>query len=680
MFKNKRILSLLVAFTMVLGIIIAPRGVFAEWENVNLTIVGTTDLHANIYNYSYEDGKEVDNLGMAKVYTVVQEIRKENPNTILIDNGDTVQGTILSDDLYNTKLELKHPVIDVMNFMKYDAMTLGNHEFNFGLELVNKIEEEADFPILAANATYKEDGAFLTEAYLIKEVAGVKVGILGITNPNIPKWDGPKTTELTFASPLETAEKYIPMMKEEGADIIFLSTHMGFEAEYGGDSADEVIAAFPEVAGVLTGHAHVTEQKKVGNTLVGAAKNAGAQVVRYDFELAKTDDKWTIVNSEVKTIDVKEYAASEELKAYAKEYHQKTLDFLVEVIGTVTENFAPEEEILGIPEAQIIDTGVIDLINDVQIKYTGADVAGAALFSQNSNLREGDVTYASIFEIYKYPNTLVGIEVTGAELKAYMEWSANYYNTFVPGDINISFNPNIRGYNYDMFQGVDYKVDVSKPAGERIVDLMFNGEPLKADDTVKLAINNYRYGGLKNMGIISGEPYFESDPMSLRSYIAEYIKENTPIAPVVDNNWEVIGADLDHPLRDYLIEEIKAGNLELPVSEDGRSYNAKAINAEDMIKAGLIPDEVLKEHGIEVTPMPEPSPEPAPEPTPVEPAPVEPSPTPVKPEDIKYIVQPGDWLSKIAIKYNKEWRGLAEYNQLKNPHLIFPNQVILIPQ
>ncbi len=667
MFRNKKLFSLIVAFVMIFGIMATPMSSFAAEENVKLTIIGTTDLHANIYNYSYEDGKEVDNLGMAKVYTVIQEIRGENPNTLLIDNGDTIQGTILSDDLYNTKLEEKHPVIDTMNLMKYDAMTLGNHEFNFGLELVDKMEKEAEFPLLAANATYKKDGSFLTEAYIIKEVGGVKVGILGITNPNIPRWDGPKTEDLNFASPLDTAKKYIPEMKEKGADIIFLSTHMGYESEYGGDGADEVIAAFPEVAGVLTGHAHVTEQQKVGNTLVGAAKNAGGQVVRFDYELAKADGKWTIVNSEVKAIDVKEYAASEELKEYAKEYHQKTLDFLVGVIGTVTEDFSPAPEIPGIPAAQVMDTGVIDLINDVQIKYTGADVAGAALFSQTSNLRTGNVTYASIFEIYKYPNTLVGIEVTGAQLKAYMEWSATYYNTFVPGDINISFNPNIRGYNYDMFQGVDYKVDVSKPAGERIVDLMFKGQPLKADDKIKLAINNYRYGGLKNMGIISGEPYFESDPKSLRSYIADYIAENTPIAPVVDNNWEIIGADLDHPLRHYLIEEIKAGNLKLPVSEDGRSYNAKAINADDMIKQGLIPDDVLKAHGIEVTPMPEP--------TPVEPTPT----TPVK-EDVKYVVQPGDWLSKIAIKYSKDWKALAEYNNLKNPNLIFPNQIILIPQ
>lgn len=669
MFRNKRLLSLVVAFMLVLSIVIAPTSSFAEGEKVNITVIGTTDLHANIYNYSYEDGKEVDNLGMAKVYSVIQKIREENPNTLLIDNGDTIQGTILSDDLYNTNLDLKQPVIDVMNFMKYDSMTLGNHEFNFGLELIDKMVEEAEFPLLAANATYKKDGSYLVKPYIIKEVAGVKIGILGMTNPNIPRWDGPKVTELDFAKPVDSAKKHIEEMKAEGVDLIILSTHMGYESEYegSGDGADEVIAAFPEVAAVITGHAHVTENQKVGNTLVGAGKNAGAQVVRFDFELSKVNDVWTIANSTVGIIDVKEYVASEELKEYAKEYHDNTLEFLKEVIGTVSKDFAPPSEIPGIPEAQIKDTGVIDLINDVQIKYTGADIAAAALFSPTSNLRTGDITYASIFEIYKYPNTLVGIEVTGAELKAYMEWSATYYNTYSPGDINLSFNPNIRGYNYDMFQGVEYKVDVTKPAGGRIVDLKFKGEAVKDTDTFKLGINNYRYGGLKNMGIISGTPYFESDPKSLRSFISEYIKENTPIAPDVDNNWEVIGTDFSHPLRTYLIDEIKAGRLELPVSEDGRSYNAKAINADDMILAGLIPNEVLLANGIEVITV-QPTPLPTPAPTSV----------PVK-EEVKYIVQAGDALYKIGWKFNMPWLKIAEYNKLTNPNLIFPNQIILIP-
>src|SRR5699024_6300192 len=138
---------------------------------------------------------EMDDIGLAKVYSVVKEVRAENPNTILLDNGDTIQGTILTDDLYNTNLELPNPMMDVMNFMGYDAMTLGNHEFNFGLELIEKIKTEAEFPILAANAKYK-NGSDFAKPYTIKEIGNIKVGIIGLTNPNIPRWDGPKVGDL----------------------------------------------------------------------------------------------------------------------------------------------------------------------------------------------------------------------------------------------------------------------------------------------------------------------------------------------------------------------------------------------------------------------------------------------------------------------------------------------------
>ena len=659
--KNKGLFSLFLALFMILGAVF-PGMSFAEAEEVHITILGTTDLHANIYNWSYEDGKEVDDLGMAKVYAIVEEVRKENPNTILIDNGDTIQGTILSDDLYNTRMDLAHPVIDVMNFMKYDAMTLGNHEFNFGLDVIKKIEKEAEFPILAANANYKKDGSYLVKPYTIVEVNGLKVGILGFTNPNIPRWDGPKVTELEFENMADSAEKHMEELKAQ-TDIIVATAHAGFENEYGNDGAEAIINKFPEIPALLVGHSHATVSEKYGQTVVGGARDAGRQVVRFDLKVKKENEQWKVVDNSVEIIEVKEYQASKELKEYAKEYHEKTLEFLVEVIGTATEDFVPESKIKDIPEAQLRDTAVIDLINNVQLEATGADIAGAALFQSKSNLKAGDITYASIFDIYKYPNTLVGIEVSGKELKDYMEWSAKYYNTFKPGDVNISFNPNIRGYNYDMFQGVEYKVDVSKPEGERIVDLKYNGEAVKDEDTFKLAINNYRYGGLKNMGIISGEPYFESDPKSLRSYIADYIREKGEISPEFDNNWEIIGADFNHPLRDYVVEEINKGNIIIPSSEDGRSYNAKAVNIYELIEEGKIPEELVSEPVAPVAPTPEKT-EPKPD---------------HKPQATKYVVKPGDVLWKIAEKFNTRWEELAEYNKLKNPHLIRINQIIYIP-
>ena len=603
-FKNKKLFSIILSFALVLGILVAPLQDIAfasEGDAVNITVLGTTDVHGNIYNWSYEDGKEKDDLGLAKVYSVVKEVREENPNTILLDNGDMVQGTILTDDLYNTKLDKTHPMIDIMNLMGYDVMTLGNHEFNFGIDLIKKMEKEAEFPILAANATYKKDGSYLTKPYIVKEVAGVKVGILGLTNPNIPRWDASKVTELKFDNMAVAAQKAVKELKEKGkVDIIIATAHAGLDEEYGNDGVKEVIEKCPEIAAILVGHTHGTVNEKVGNTVVGGARDGGRQVVRFDLKLKKDKNTWKVADSKSNIIEVKDYEASEEVIKHAKKYHENTLAFITEVIGTAKEDFQPVNELDDIPEGYIRDTAVIDLINDVQLKYTGADISAAALFKSTSNLKKGDITYASIFDIYKYPNTLLGVEITGKELKNYMEWSAAYYNTYKDGDLTISFNENIRGYKYDMFQGVDYKIDISKPAGQRIVDLKFKGKAVKDDDKFKLALNNYRYDGLKNEGIISGEPYFNSDPKSLRSYIADYIREKGTIEPKVDNNWEIIGADLNSPLRDYVIKQVKDGKIEIPKSEDGRSVNTKSLNIYELAKQGKIPEELLKKHNIEV--------------------------------------------------------------------------------
>lgn len=604
--KNRiaRKLGLLTCVTVMSALSVRlPNEAQAEEHSTKLTILGTTDVHGNIYNWSYENGEETDDSGLAKIYSVVEDVRAENPNTLLIDNGDTVQGTILTDDIYNADLSLTNPVIDVMNFMAYDSMTLGNHEFNFGLDLVDKIMDEAEFPILAANVKYTADDSYLAQPYTIVEVDGINVGIIGFTNPNIPKWDGPKVTNLEFVDFLTAAE--VPMKElNEKADVIIATAHAPFTGGYeeaGGyinDDAQAILDAYPEIKALMVGHSHSLVEETYNGAVIGGVNDTGSQVARFDLDISFDGDDYTVDSSTIELISVEDYAASEELKNYASEYHETTLDFLDEIIGQASGDFVPAPEVEGIPEAQLQDTAVIDLINNVQLEATGADVAGAALFQKHSNLEAGDLSYADIFDIYKYPNTLVGVEVTGAQLKQYMEWSASYYNQYTEGDVTISFDPGIRGYNYDMFQGVDYKVDISQPQGERIVDLMFNGAPLKDDQVLKLAVNNYRFGGLQAMGIVTKTPYFESDPKSLRSYIADTIREAGTIDPETDNNWEIIGADLDHPLRDYIIGEVNAGNIALEVSQDGRNYNTKSLNAIKMIENGEIPESVLIEYGL----------------------------------------------------------------------------------
>ncbi|MFA5523158.1 MAG: 5'-nucleotidase C-terminal domain-containing protein [Tissierellales bacterium] len=672
-FRTKKLLSLIVMFSMLLGIFVAPA-MATEADTVKITILGTTDIHGNIYDWSYEDGVEKP-LGLARVYSVVQKVREENPNTLLLDNGDILQGTLLTDDVYNSiKKEDPNPIIAAMNFMGYDSMTLGNHEFNFGLDLIEKAVKEADFPILSANI-YNKDGTSFVKPYTVKEVAGVKVGILGVTHPNVKVWDKAKVTELELNSMADEAQKYIKILKEEEkVDIVVGTAHAGLEGDYpdGGDSARVLIEKNPEIDALIIGHDHVDLQELIGTTAVGASKDTGLNVIRIDITLQKEGDAWKVIERTPSLIAVADYPSSEELKEHTKEFHQATLEFLGDIIGIAAEDFHPAPEVPGIPEGQIRDTAVMDIINKIQLEATGADVAAAALFKTDSNLRKGDLNYANIFDIYKYPNTLIGVEVSGTELKAYMEWSAAYYNTYRPGDVTISFSPNVRAYNYDLFAGVEFNIDISKPAGERIVNLKLNGNEVKDDDVIKLAINNYRNDGLKGMGIISNEPYFNSDPKSVRTFIAEYISAQGTITPEVDNNWSVIGADLDHPLRDYIIEEIKAGNISIEPSADGRTPNVKPINVFDLAAEGKIPAELLKEHGIEVPGTEEPI---------IEEPVVE---TPIVEEPVvsttqKYVVKAGDVLWKIAKQFGFAWEKVSEFNNLKNPHLIFPGQEILIP-
>ncbi|MGD8114290.1 MAG: 5'-nucleotidase C-terminal domain-containing protein, partial [Sphaerochaetaceae bacterium] len=201
-------------------------------------------------------------------------------------------------------------------------------------------------------------------------------------------------------------------------------------------------------------------------------------------------------------------------------------------------------------------------------------------FSDTSNILKGDINYGTIFGIYKYDNTLYRVPVTGRELKDYMEWSAACYNQWKKGDISISFNPEKPGYLYDMFAGVDYEIDLSQPEGSRIRNVMFKGEPLRDDQDLTLAVNNYRYSSaLKAQNLVEGKREWES-PNSIRDMLVQYIKEEGVIHPTVDNNWKIVGVDLSSPYRDEIIEMVNDGTLEVPYSN--------SLNINDLMKDGIL--------------------------------------------------------------------------------------------
>ncbi len=578
---GKRLLPVLLTLSMAASMLpAAALAAEADAGEKHITILGTSDMHGNIWGYSYEDNKETDNNGMARLYTYIQQVRAENPNTILIDAGDDIQGTIMTDDLYNKTPDEPHPVITAMNYMGYDAMTVGNHEFNWGIPAMQKILSQAKFPVLAANVTDAKGELVTGAGWTIVEKDGVKVAVIGVVTPDVPIWDGGKEgiDDAVYEAANVAVGKAIDAIGDQ-ADVIVVSAHMGMYAEFdeegGSDSAQKILDDNPEIDVLQVAHNHVTVSEKQGDVVIGGVRNGGREIARFDLTL---DADNNLTDAAVEVVVMDEVAPSQEIREIplVSEAHQKTIDYIaggtdesgepLPPLGSTTAKFQPENEIKGLPAGRLMDTAVMDLVNQIQLENSGADVSAAALFKNTSDLPAGDINYGNIFDIYKFDNTLYRVPVTGAELKAYMEWSAECYNQWKEGDINISFDPEYPDYLYDMFAGVDYEIDLSQPKGERIKNVMFKGAPLKDDQQLTLAVNNYRYSSaLKSGGLVSGTKEWESSS-SIRDMIVAYFAEHSPVAPTVDNNWKIVGVDLseDDPRRAELIGYINEGLLDAP--------------------------------------------------------------------------------------------------------------------
>ncbi|MCI8714803.1 MAG: bifunctional metallophosphatase/5'-nucleotidase [Oscillospiraceae bacterium] len=579
--KARKLLSVVLA--LVLAASMLPAALATGEETTQITILGTSDMHSDIWGFDYANVEETEGTGMARLYTYIQQVREENPNTILVDGGDDIQGTIMSDDIFNKNPDRDHPVVAAMNFMGYDAMTLGNHEFNWGIKDMQAIMGQAEFPVLCANVTDKDGELVTGEGWTIVEKGGVKLAIIGVTSPSVPRWDGGKEgiDDCTYEDASEAVKKAIEEIGDQ-ADLILVSAHMGLEAEYyideddRRDSAAKILEVNPEVDVLQVAHTHSTVNEKVGEVPVAGVRSSGVEIARFDLTLDK--DK-NIVDTAVEIVSMEDVEPSEEIRKIetVAAAHEEAVKFINEdVLGSTTAKFQPENEIDGIAQGWIEDTAVMDLINTVQLEKSGADVSAAALFKYGSDLPEGDIKYNNIFDIYKYDNTLYRVKLTGAELKEYMEWSAGYYNTWKEGDINISFDPEFRDYKYDMFAGVDYEIDISKPVGERITNLKFRGEDLADDQELTLAVNNYRFSSTVKGMLAAGDEAKEWESSeSIRDMLKAYFEENSPVEPKVDNNWKIVGIDLqlDNPQRAEIIAKINAGEIESPKNV---AYNLNA--------------------------------------------------------------------------------------------------------
>ncbi|MEU5789986.1 5'-nucleotidase C-terminal domain-containing protein [Micromonospora purpureochromogenes] len=549
----------------------------------DLTVLGTSDTHGNVYNWDYYKDAEYDDsrhndVGVAKLATLVNQIRAERKGkpTLVLDAGDTIQGTPLA--TYYAKQEPittsgeTHPMANAMNILKYDAVTLGNHEFNYGLPLLATWISQLGFPALAANAVNAATGKPAYLPYVIKKVRlggwdspTINVGILGLTNPGVAIWDkGNVEGKLVFPDMVETAAKWVPIMRERGADLVIISAHGGDSgtSSYGPELPIEnpvalIAQQVPGIDAILFGHAHAeVVEKFVTNTATGEQvltaepSKWGQRLTRMDFTVQKVRGTWKVVTKRATMLNTNTVVEDPAVLAAVRGQHVKTVDYVNTVV-------AQSSEELSAAESRYKDTPILDFINHVQTEVVTAALAGtsyaslpvlsiAAPFSRTAVFPQGDVRIRDVAGLYVFDNTLEAVVLTGAEVKAYLEFSAKYFVTLPVGaavDPATISDPAVPDYNYDVISGVDYDIDISKPVGQRITRLVLAGTDTPVADTAQfvIAVNNYRRSGGGNFpGIVKTQVYNEQQ--EIRQLLIDWAQAKGTIDPTdfYVPNWKLV--------------------------------------------------------------------------------------------------------------------------------------------
>ncbi|RKN21341.1 bifunctional metallophosphatase/5'-nucleotidase [Micromonospora musae] len=548
----------------------------------DLTLLGTSDTHGNVYNWDYyrdaeyDDSKQND-IGVAKLATLINQIRAERRGkaTLVLDAGDTIQGTPLATFYAKqepiTSTGEKHPMARAMNIIDYDAVTLGNHEFNYGLPLLDLWIRQLGFPALAANAVNARTGKPAFTPYVIKKVSlgfaapTLRVGILGLTNPGVAIWDrGNVEGKLRFDDMIATAAKYVPIMRQRGADIILISAHGGDSgtSSYGPELPNEnpvalIAEQVPGIDAILFGHAHnevvqrfVTNKQTGRQVLLSEPSKWGQRLTRMDFNLAREHGRWAITRSSATMLNTNTVVEDPKVLAAVRAQHKKTVAYVNQVVARATVE-------MSTVESRYKDTPILDFINHVQAETVTTALAGtqyadlpvlsqASPFSRTAVFPAGDVKIRDVAGLYVFDNTLEAVVLTGAEVRAYLEYSAKYFVTLAPGapvDPEQISDPSVPDYNYDALSGVDYDIDIAKPVGQRITRLVLAGTdtPVADDAQFVVAVNNYRRSGGGNFpGIVKTQVYNEQQ--EIRQLLIDWAQAKGTIDPAdfFQPNWRLV--------------------------------------------------------------------------------------------------------------------------------------------
>ena len=544
--------TFITAFTLLLLLLatlpVAGQSVRQLSTRVHIVVLGTTDQHGNLYPVDYYTNQS-DNRGLAKIATLIRQVRKENKNVVLIDSGDTIQGTPL--EYYHNKKNNgpRDPMMSAMNALHYNAMTVGNHEYNFGLPVLEKARSEATFPWLSANTYDQATNKTHYLPYIVSDVEGVRIAILGLTTPGIPNWENaPNYAGLEFRQPLIEAKKWVPILRrKERADVVVIAMHMGLEEDLrtgeinpgqvtNENQAIAIAKQVPGVDAIFMGHTHRDVPSVVINGVQLIQANYwGRHLARVDLYLEKTGLRRRVVARAARTIAVDDKVVPDpEILKIGESYDRETQAWLSRAIG---ESAAQLTAI----DARFKDTAILDLIQRVQIEAGKADVSMAAVFNPEARIAKGPVTVRDIAGLYVYENTLVVLEVTGQQLKDALEHSAKYFRAYEPGKSPAELvDEKIPAYNFDIAEGVTYTLNIAKPFGRRIENLEFQGKPLAPTRKLRLATNNYRVNGGGGYTMYKGAPVVYRSSEEIRELIIDWVERHQTIPTEPTNNWRIL--------------------------------------------------------------------------------------------------------------------------------------------
>ena len=533
-------------------------------QEVNIKLLGTSDVHGRIVPWSYGADVEDKSGSYAQIATYVKDVRKNNKNVVLVEVGDAIQDNQVDVFAKDKKYYKDHPIPKVLNEMNYDIFVLGNHEFNFGMKVLDEILKDIKAKKLTANFYHKKNDKRYIDATTIIEKDGVKLGIIGLSTPMSAKFeeDTGNLKDMKFTSPTEEARTQVEKLKAKGVDAIIAVTHMGIDNENNipDTGMRDVINAVDGIDVVIAGHMHKdVPSETIKNTLITEPHRYGTVVSEVDLTFDINDKKEVkLVKKESKTVPVKELEADKKIAEIYKPYHEKLRELNNVVIGQTENEMVPQETKHGVSAAFSKDTGLSSFINDVEQHYSGADVVTFSFDHQKARMNKGDIKKKDIIFNYRYAGGDVTVyELTGKQLKEYMEWSANYFDTIQPGDTEYRYNAERKKskyVTYDIFGGVNYKIDLRNPQGSKIVDLtLADGKPVTDDMKLKVGMNSYRFAQLNGKGgIWEGQQIpvlWESkvamgrEKGTIQNMMIDYITnvKKGKIDGQSHNRWEIIG-------------------------------------------------------------------------------------------------------------------------------------------